>query len=140
MAANKTAPTDVDPREFVAAIEDEAKRADAERLLELFAELTKQPPVMWGEAIVGYGSYDYRYASGREGTFLRSGFSPRRQNFSLYVMAGFDGRDDLLEKLGRHSTGRSCLYIKRLDDVHMPTLKKLIRADWREMAKRYGKP
>jgi hypothetical protein len=140
MAENKTRPTDVDPRAFVAEIEDGAKRADAERLLELFGEVTKQVPVMWGHSIVGFGSYDYRYASGREGSSLRSGFSPRRQNFALYVMAGFDGREALLEKLGRHSTGRSCLYIKRLDDVHLPTLKKLIRADWREMANRYGAP
>jgi len=138
-AKNKTVATDADPAAFVAAIEDETKRADAQALLALFTKATKQPPVMWG-AIVGFGRYAYRYESGREGEFMMCGFSPRARNFSLYVMAGFDGRDELLEKLGKHSTGKSCLYVNRLSDVHLPTLEKLIRADWREMIRRHGKP
>lgn len=138
-AKNKTVATDADPAAFVAAIEDETKRADAQALLELFTKVTKQPPVMWG-AIVGFGRYGYRYESGREGEFMMCGFSPRARNFSLYVMAGFDGRGELLEKLGKHSTGKSCLYVNRLSDIHLPTLEKLIRADWREMIRRHGKP
>lgn len=138
-AKNKTVATDADPAAFVAAIEDEAKRADAERLLALFTKVTEQPPVMWG-VIVGYGRYAYRYESGREGEFMMCGFSPRARNFSLYVMAGFEGREALLEKLGKHSTGKACLYVNRLSDIHLPTLEKLIRADWREMIRRHGKP
>ena len=137
---NKTTATTADPRAFIAAVEGDARRADAERLLDLYAGITKQPPVMWGASLIGFGRYHYRYASGREGDFMMCGFSPRKRDFSLYVMAGFEARAGLLEKLGPHSTGRACLYVKRLDDLHLPTLKRLIREDWREMVRRYGAP
>lgn len=95
---------------------------------------------MWGASLIGFGSYHYRYESGREGDFLMCGFAPRKRDFSLYVMAGFEGREALLEKLGPHSTGRACLYVKRLEGLHLPTLKRLIREDRREMIRRYGAP
>jgi uncharacterized short protein YbdD (DUF466 family) len=88
---------------------------------------------MWGSSIVGFGSYRYKYASRREGDWMLVGFSPRKQNLTLYIMAGFDDYDALLEKLGKHSTGKSCLYIKRLSDVHQPTLKKLIQQSVKHM-------
>lgn len=139
-AQNRTVATPADPRAYIALIEDEGRRADAERLLELYGEITKQAPVMWGSSMIGFGRYHYRYASGREGEFFMCGFAPRKRDFSLYVMAGFEDRAALLEKLGPHSTGRSCLYVKRLADLHVPTLKRLLREDWREMVRRYGAP
>lgn len=139
-AQNKTVATNADPQAFIATVEDPARRADAERLLRLYGEITKQPAVMWGASLIGFGRYHYRYASGREGDFLMCGFSPRKRDFSLYVMAGFEAHEALLEKLGPHSTGRACLYVKRLSDLHLPTLKRLIREDWREMVRRHGAP
>ncbi|MEE4302002.1 MAG: DUF1801 domain-containing protein [Pseudomonadales bacterium] len=139
-SANKTVATEEDPHAFLATLEDEDRRADARRLLALYGEITQQPPVMWGNALIGFGRYHYRYRSGRAGDFMMCGFSPRKRDFSLYVMAGFEGREALLEKLGPHSTGRACLYVKRLEGLHLPTLKRLIRADWREMVRRYGAP
>jgi hypothetical protein len=91
-------------------------------------EATGSKPTMWGSAIVGFGSQHYKYASGREGDWPVIGFSPRKQNLTLYIMSGFDGQAELLKKLGKHTTGGSCLYIKRLSDIDLSTLKKLIRA------------
>ena len=82
---------------------------------------------MWGSSIVGFGSYHYKYASGREGDSFLTGFSPRKQNLTLYIMAGFDQYEELLKKLGKHTTGKSCLYIKRLENIDLPTLKALIQ-------------
>jgi len=90
---------------------------------------------MWGNGIVGFGSIHDRYASGREGDWFLTGFSPRKQNLTLYIMVGFDGSSDLMKTLGKHSTGKACLYVKSLDDVHLPTLKKLIRQSVRHLQK-----
>lgn len=124
--ANKTAPTDGSVEQFLNGIEDERQRADAFELLRIFSEVTGEEPVMWGDSIVGFGQYHYRYASGREGDWLLTGFSPRKQALTLYIMAGFDRYDGLLKDLGRYKTGKSCLYVKRLDDVDLDTLKTLI--------------
>ena len=121
--------------DFLNAVADEQKRDDAFQLLEIMQAITKEEPAMWGPSIVGFGSYHYVYDSGREGDWPLTGFSPRKQNLSLYIMAGFEKYDDLLEKLGKHSTGKSCLYIKRLEDVHLPTLKKLIRESVKHVKK-----
>ncbi|NJN83298.1 MAG: DUF1801 domain-containing protein [Caldilineaceae bacterium] len=126
MAENKTQPTDESVEAFLDRVSDEKKRQDCLTLLKLMHEVTGQAPQMWGTSIVGFGRFHYRYASGREGEMPLIGFSPRKQNLTLYIMDGFDEYDRLLEKLGKHSTGKSCLYIKRLDDVDLPTLQRLI--------------
>jgi hypothetical protein len=97
-------------------------------------EITGSKPKMWGPAIVGFGSYHYKYESGREGDWLVTGFSPRKQDLTLYIMMGFEKHADLLKQLGKHRTAKSCLYIKRLSDVHVPTLRKLIKASVKDLA------
>ena len=127
MAELKTKPNDGDVRKFLDSIEDEQKRKDAYRLLELMQELSGHDPQMWGPSIVGFGTYHYVYKSGREGDWFKIGFSPRKQNLSLYLMSGFSGTEELLERLGKHSTGVGCLYLKRLADVDETILKELIQ-------------
>lgn len=122
----KTIPTKVAPRDFIAAVADERKRTDAEVLLELMAEITGEPPVMWGPSIIGYGSYHYKYASGREGDCMLTGFSPRKTALTIYLMSGVERQAELLERLGKYKNGKSCLYIKRLSDVDMAVLRELI--------------
>lgn len=133
MAETKTAPTDADPRAFIAGLEDERRKAESFELLELFAERTGEEPVMWGDSIVGFGSYDYRYASGRSGTWMRVGFSPRKQQMTVYVMPGFEQYDELLAALGPHSLGRSCLYLKRLDAIDKEALGRLVAESYEAM-------
>jgi hypothetical protein len=115
-------------------VPDERKRADSRALVDIMRQITKSEPKMWGGSIVGFGDYQYKYASGREGECFVAGFSPRQQYLTLHIMAGFDEYDDLLAHLGKHKTGKSCLYINRLEDVHLPTLKKLIRASVKHMS------
>ena len=126
MAENKTTPTDQNVEQFLNALADECKRQDSFALLELMKQITGMQPKMWGSSIVGFGSYHYKYASGREGDTIIAGFSPRKQNLTIYNMGGFEQYDDLLKKLGKHTTGKGCLYVKRLDDVDLPTLKSLM--------------
>ncbi len=135
MAELKTKPNDLSVEEFLNGVADEQKRQDSFAVLDLMKQVTKTEPKMWGNSIVGFGSYHYRYASGREADWFLVGFSPRKQNMTLYIMDGFDQYDTLLKSLGKHSTGKSCLYVKRLDDVHMPTLKKLVRESVKHMRK-----
>ena len=112
---------------FLDGVTDERKRKDARAVLALMAEVTGEKPAMWGTSIVGFGSYHYKGASGREGDWMLTGFSPRKDSLTLYFMSGFQQHGDLLAKLGKHKTSMGCLYIKSLDDVHLPTLKKLVR-------------
>ena len=133
MADLKTKATKASVTKFLRAITDERKKKDSFAILNLMAEVTKAEPVMWGTSIVGFGRYRYKYASGREGDWPLVGFSPRKQNLTLYIMSGFDGYDELMQKLGKYKTGKSCLYLKSLDDVHVPTLKKLIRLSVKHM-------
>ena len=113
---------------FIKKIPDPQTRADCFTIARLMAEATRSEPRMWGSSIVGFGTRHYKYASGREGDWPLIGFSPRKQNLTLYIMSGFDSQPELLEKLGKHSVGKGCLYVKRLSDVNLLTLKKLIRA------------
>jgi len=126
--ANKTQPTGGSVAAFVAGLADERRRADSERLIALMSELTGEPATMWGPSIIGFGSYHYRYASGREGDAALVGFSPRKAALSLYVSAEEGVRADLLARLGPHKVGKGCVYVKRLSDVDERVLADLIRA------------
>ncbi len=126
MAQLKTTPNTKSVTQFLNSIADETKRRDCKTLLGIMERITKHPPKMWGSSIVGFGSYHYKYASGREGDWFVTGFSPRKQNLTLYIMSGFRRYGGLLEKLGNYKTGKSCLYIKRLDDVDRKVLEQLI--------------
>ena len=118
---------------FLAGVPDGQRREDARRLCAMMAQITGEQPAMWGTSIIGFGAYHYRYASGREGDWPAVGFSPRKQALTIYVSGGFDGYDDLLTKLGPHSTGKSCLYLKRLSDVDEQTLRALIAGGFRQL-------
>jgi hypothetical protein len=120
---------------FLKTIPDEQKRQDAFRLVDIMRKATKADPVLWGSSIVGFGTYRYKYASGREGEWPLTGFSPRKQNLTLYITSGFEQYDELLKSLGKFKTGKACLYIKRLDDVDLTTLRKLIRQSVQHMIK-----
>src|ERR1700739_1082214 len=117
MKQNKTKPTKLSFQDYLAAIADEAQRADCGALAELMAKATKQPPAMWGTSIVGFGSYHYKYESGREGDICLVGFSSRKRQISLYGLTGAVGAQGLLAKLGKYKTGKGCLYIKTLADL-----------------------
>ena len=112
---------------FLDGVPDERKRKDARAISALMQEVTGEKPAMWGSSIVGFGTYHYKGASGREGDWMLTGFSPRKDSLTLYLMAGFQEQSELLAKLGKHKTSMGCLYIKSLDDVHLPTLKTLVR-------------
>jgi hypothetical protein len=127
MAELKTKKTDDSVEAFLNSVEHDKRRTDAFKVLDLMKEVTGEAPKMWGSSIVGFGDYRYKYESGREGEWFLAGFSPRKQNLTLYVMAGFDEYDDLLSKLGKYKTGKSCLYINKLEDVDLPTLKQLVK-------------
>jgi hypothetical protein len=126
MAELKTQPNEQSVEDFLNAVESETKRQDSFTILELMRQETGDEPIMWGDSIVGFGTYKYKYASGREGEWPVTGFSPRKQNLTLYIMSGFEEYDDLLKKLGKHSTGKSCLYIKKLEDVDQDVLRELV--------------
>jgi hypothetical protein len=139
VAENKTQPTKESVTKFLNSIEDDGRRKDCQIVAKLMEEITKAKPVMWGTSIVGFGSYRYKGASGREGDWMLTGFAPRKQNLTLYLMGGVDKHPELMEKLGKHTTSAgSCIYIKRLDDIHLPTLKKLIRESVKYMKKTHG--
>lgn len=129
----KTQPTDSSITDFLDSVEDEQKRADAYAIMELMREVTGETPQMWGDSIVGFGSYHYVYESGREGDWFLVGFSPRKRNLTLYIMSGFDEYDGLLDRLGKHSTGKSCLYVKRLSDVEEDALRELVQKSVQHM-------
>jgi hypothetical protein len=130
VADNKTTPNDQNVEQFLNALADERMRNDCFTMLELMKQVTGMEPRMWGSSIVGFGSYHYRYESGREGDAILAGFAPRKQNLTIYHMGGVEQDDDLLKKLGKYTSGKGCLYIKRLDDVDLPTLKRLIDASF----------
>ena len=127
MAELKTKQNETSVADFLNNIPDEKKRQDCLALQELMQQVTGTEPKMWGDSIVGFGTYHYKYASGRAGEWFLTGFSPRKQNLTLYIMAGFDQYDELLEKLGKHKTGKSCLYVKQLADIDIVTLRELIQ-------------
>ncbi len=126
MAENKTKPSDASVEAYLAAIEDEARREDCRALVKLMSRVSKEPPKMWGASIVGFGSYHYKYASGREGDACRTGFSSRKGDISVYLMTGFEGQAELLARLGKHKMGKACLSIRKLSDVDSKILEQLI--------------
>jgi hypothetical protein len=136
-AKNKTGPTQADVGAWIAALEPAGRRADAEWLCAMLARVTGQPPVLWGPSIIGFGAYEYRYDSGRTGTAPRIGFSPRKATHVLYMIDGFPEHGELLARLGTHSTGVSCLYVKRLSDVDTKVLEALAQGSWAAMAAKY---
>lgn len=137
MAEIKTKQTKQSVEKFLKAIEDETRRKDCFAVAKLMEEVTGVKPKMWGPSIVGFGSYHYEYASGQVGDWPIAAFSPRKQNLTVYMMPGFERHDELLKKLGKHSVAKSCLYIKRLDDIHLPTLKKLVIESVKDVKKKY---
>ena len=137
----KTKPTEVSVAEFIAAVPDARRRDEAALIDALHRRVTGLEPKMWGQSIIGYGSYDYKYASGREGTMARAGFSPRKANLVLYLMGSYVDRqadaDVLFARLGKHKTGAACLYITKLADVDLDALESLVKLSWDVMNERY---
>ena len=138
MTAVKTARTTASVNRFLKTITDERRRADCLAVLRIMKRVTRTDPAMWGTSIVGFGSYHYRYASGREGDWPITGFSPRKQALTVYVMTGFKRYPQLMEKLGKHSTESSCLYIKHVEDVDLVVLEDLIRESVHHLKETYG--
>jgi len=126
MAELKTKENDASVENFLNSVEDVKKREFAFFILELMKKVTKAEPKMWGDSIIGFGNYHYKYKSGREGDWFLSGFSPRKQSMTLYIMSGFNGFDELLKNLGKHKTSKGCLYVKKEEDIDLKVLKQLI--------------
>jgi hypothetical protein len=124
----KTKLTTADPSEWIASLPDEAQRDDCRALVDMMSKITKAPAKLWGSNIIGFGDVKMKYESGRELDWMLCGFSPRKANLTIYLFGDYADHNDLLEKLGKHKLGKACLYLKKLDDVHLPTLKKLITA------------
>ena len=137
MAELKTKKTEASAKDYIDAIENEQRRADCIAVDRLMEEITGHKAAMWGPSIVGYGTYHYVYASGREGDWMATGFSSRKQALTLYIMAGFKRYDELMLKLGKFKTGSSCLYVKKLDDIDLDVLKTLIKESYDFIQKRY---
>lgn len=137
MAENKTQPTTIKPADFIDSVEHPVRRDDARALLALMERISGWEAQMWGPAIIGFGSYHYKYESGREGDSMRTGFSPRKANMAVYIMPGYSDYAEMLARLGKHKLGKSCLYINKLADVDMAVLEEIIRAGLDDMAERY---
>ncbi len=137
MAELKNKPTDASVDAYLAAIPDEQRREECKVIAEMMQRATKAKPQMWG-SMIGFGSYHYKYPSGREGDWFLTGFAPRKQALTLYIMAGFAQYDALLDKLGRYRTGKSCLYIKSLDNVDLEVLEKLILLSVNQLAQNHA--
>lgn len=133
MAEPKTKPTQASVKEFLNQIPDKERRDDCFTVAKIMEEITGEKPMMWGPSIVGFGAYHYKYASGREGDWPVAAFSPRKKDLTLYLTPGFDKQTEMMQKLGTHSCGKSCLYIKRLSDIHLPTLKKMIKKSVKDL-------
>jgi hypothetical protein len=127
---NTTQPTDADVEAFLAAVEHPVRRRDAHRLVDLLSRVTGEPPRMWGTSIVGFGTYHYRYASGREGDMAAAGFSPRKAATTVYLMDGVDAHAALLDRLGPHTVGKGCVYVKDLDAVDLGVLEEVVRRSY----------
>lgn len=138
MTELKTKENDASVTEFINSIEHKTRKADALVLLDLMGEVIDAEPTMWGKNIIGYGNYHYKYKSGREGDWFVTGFSPRKQNLSIYIMPGFDEYGDLLEQLGKHKISVGCLYINKLADVDLDVLKQLVARSIVDIKAIYG--
>jgi hypothetical protein len=133
VAELKTKVNDASVDKFLQSVKDERVREDCYKILDIMQKATKAEPKMWGTSIIGFGSYHYKGASGREGDWMLTGFSPRKQNLTLYIMPGFDEYEKLMKKLGKYTTGKSCLYIKKLEDVDTKVLKELVAKSAKKM-------
>ena len=138
MTEQKTRQKSPSVTQFLNGVEDETRRKDSKKILKMMREITGEKPKMWGAAIVGFGKYHYKYASGREGDWCLTAFSPRKQAMSIYIMSGFSGEDALMKKLGKHKTGKSCLYVRKLEDIDLDVLEQLIDKSVRYMRKKYN--
>ncbi len=138
MAENKTKLTEASVEDYLAAISDETRRTDCEILAKLMTKATKQPPKMWGTSIVGFGSYHYKYESGREGDSCLTGFSARKGDISIYLTASFPGQEELYSKLGKHKLGKACLYIRKLSEVDLDMLAQLVKGSYAERKLRHS--
>lgn len=133
MAKIKTTPNKQSVENFLNSVEHDKRREDSFIVLELMQEVTGMEPIMWGDSIVGFGSYHYKYVTGREGDMPLVGFSPRKQSLTLYIMSGFDQYDTLMGRLGKYTTGKSCLYIKKIEDIDLAVLRALVKATVKHM-------
>ena len=138
MVQNKTQATEAGVGDYLDAIADASRRKDCDALVKLMSKVTKQAPKMWGHSIVGFGSYHYRYESGREGDSCLTGFSSRKANLSVYLVASFPGQDELLTRLGKHKMGKACLYIREFSDVDVKVLHELVAGSVAEVKRRHG--
>ena len=136
MSQNKTVETEASVEDFISAVDDEVKRADSWKIVEIMQRITGLPPKMWGPSIIGFGTYHYKYESGREGDMPIVGFSPRKAAITLYINSGsgWEANADLMDSLGKHKVGKGCLYIKRLSDVDLAKLTELIERSAREFS------
>jgi hypothetical protein len=133
MAELKTKATNESVEAFINKIADDERREDCFALARMMEEITGQKPRMWGPNLVGFGSYHYKYRSGHEGDWPVISFSPRKKDLTLYLMMGFEKHQELMKQLGKHSTGKACLYIRRLSDIHVPTLRKLMKTSVKQL-------
>lgn len=138
MVENKTKPTSQSVAKFIDSVSDEMRRKDCKTVATLMRKVTKKTPRMWGDSLIGFGTYHYKYASGHEGDYFVTGFSPRAQNLTVYIMPGFERFPRLMQKLGKYKTGKSCLYIKKLEDVDIAILEELIKKSVQYMEKKYN--
>lgn len=138
MPEQKTKPTQISVEKFLEDISDETVRGDCQALAKMMKSITRAEPAMWGTSIVGFGRYHYKYESGHEGYSCLTGFSPRKQNITVYVMPGFSEHPDLLNNLGKYKAGKGCLYIKRLADIDKAVLEKLIKHSVAHLEEKYG--
>jgi hypothetical protein len=136
-STNKTTHTTRSVKDFINEVENETKRNESHQLIEIFKELTGFEPIMYGPSIVGFGNYHYKYESGREGDAPLAGFSPRKDAFAIYLATEFNKKEELLAQLGKYKIGAGCLYVKKLDDVKLPILKKLITNSVAHIKKQY---
>ena len=138
MTANKTVANKASVQEFLEGVTNERRKSDALVILDMMQRITGEPAVMWGKSLIGFGSYHYKYDSGREGDSALVSFSPRKANLVVYIMPGFDKYEDLMSRLGKHKTGKSCLYLNKLADVDMAVLEELIKKSVVHMKEKYN--
>jgi hypothetical protein len=138
MSDLKTKKNDASVEEFLAGIPHDRRREDCRVVVEMMTEITGEEPAMWGSSIIGFGTYHYKYASGREVDCPITGVAPRKHSLTLYIMPGFDRYEELMGRIGKHKTGVSCLYVNKLDDVDLPTLRTLVSESFAYMKKKYG--
>ena len=130
MSELKTKKNDGNVDDFLNSLDNEKKKKDSFIILEMMKEITQEDPVMWGESMIGFSEYQYKYKSGREGKWFKIGFSPRKQNITLYLMSGFKGKDEILSRVGKYKTGKGCFYINKIEDVDIDVLKELMMVSY----------